>query len=116
MFAQMAFACGPIEDTYALKNQFAPDNTLKVVKDIKKYGFALEAYSATEKNDGSKTRSGTSRGDFSLKNRVAYIEDKENECRFIFSFKKKRTVKIHQAGSCLTFGDAVDATGLYEKE
>jgi hypothetical protein len=110
-----AFACGPIEGTYVLKNFFAPDNTLEVTRDANGYRYSLDLYYANQKNDGSLTSMGMAEGPLSVANCQATGHDPDNECSFSFAFKRDGTVSILQLDSCMTFGHSVDATGLYTK-
>lgn len=111
-----AFACGPIEGSYVLKNRFAPENTLTVTRDANGYRFSLDLYYATQKNDGSLTSIGGAEGPLSVTNCQATGKDTDNECSFSFVFKDGGRVSIDQQDSCLTFGHSVDATGEYKKE
>lgn len=110
-----AFACGPIEGAYVLKNRFAPDNTLMVTRDSNGYRYSLDLYYANQKNDGSLTSMGMAEGPLSVSNCQASGRDPDNECSFRFAFKSNGTASIEQMDSCLTFGHGVDATGEYTK-
>jgi hypothetical protein len=111
-----AFACGPIEGTYVLKNVFAPDNTLTVTRDANGYRYSLDLYYANQKNDGSLTSMGMAEGPLSVANCRANGRDPDNDCSFSFAFKRDGTVSILQLDSCLTFGHSVTATGEYQKQ
>lgn len=111
-----AFACGPIEGSYVLKNRFAPENTLTVTRDANGYRFSLDLSYATQKNDGSLTSMGGPEGPLSATNCRATGRDTDNECRFSLEFKGDGQVSIRQLDSCRTFGYSVDATGEYTKK
>jgi hypothetical protein len=109
-------SCGPIGGEYTLPNRFAPDNTLEVSREGKRYRFRLAAFWANRPNDGSQTHNGTSEGRFSVNNCRAQFDDRENVCRLVLVFKGKKAVRIEQEDACVLFGASVDATGDYRKK
>lgn len=111
-----AFACGPVEGTYVLKNRFAPNNTLIVTRDANGYRYSLDLYYANQKNDGSLTSMGMAEGPLSVTHCQATGYDEDNECHFSFQFKGQDVASVLQVDSCVTFGHNINATGDYTRQ